>query len=109
MASLYGHKWTSSYGAEPDPDNVWSACLRDITPEQIKGALSKLATKGQEWPPSAPEFRKMCTGEDEHWEHARMRHLTEESKAKRLSRKDEGLTRADGKIQLAKLRESLRV
>ena len=107
MGSLYGHKWVSSYGVNPDPDKVWTACLRGITEKQIKSALNQLAINGQEWPPSAPEFRKMCTGENEHWEHRAITAATESQK--RLPKKDQELQRAEGKIQFAKLRESLRV
>lgn len=107
MASLYGHKWSSSYGAEVDPDKVWAACLRGITDKQIKSALNKLAISGQEWPPSAPEFRKMCTGEDVHWEHRAM--IAADNERLALPAKDEGLTRADGKIRLAAMREGLNV
>ena len=62
MGSMYGHKWTSNYGDIPDPDKVWYAALRDLRWEQIKKGLNRVATLGSEWPPSVPEFRKMCLG-----------------------------------------------
>lgn len=60
MSSMFGHKWTSSYGAEVDPDRVWLATLDGVSADQIKTGLSRLRERGDEWPPSAPEFRKLC-------------------------------------------------
>lgn len=68
MASLYGHKWTSSYGDDCDPDRVWQATLTEVSEDQIKRGMSELVRKGASWPPSAPEFRVLCTGGDE-WQH----------------------------------------
>jgi hypothetical protein len=62
MASMYGHKWTSSYGAEIDPDRVWFASIYDLDDEKIKKGLRACLDNGLEWPPSAPEFRKLCLG-----------------------------------------------
>jgi len=39
---------------------VWAASLKGITPEMIKTGLNKLITRGYDWPPSAPEFSKLC-------------------------------------------------
>lgn len=63
MARLYGHKWTSQFGDQVDPGNVWAACLRGISSDQIKSGMGELVRLQHEWPPSAPEFRGMCTGE----------------------------------------------
>lgn len=62
MSSMYGHRWTSAYGSEVDPDRVWQATLADVSPEQIKYGMRELARNGDDWPPSAPEFRKLCLG-----------------------------------------------
>jgi hypothetical protein len=64
MSSMYGHKWTSAYGLEVDADRVWYACLSDIAPEQIKRGLGACKTLMLDWPPSAPEFRRLCLGLD---------------------------------------------
>jgi len=41
--------------------------------------LNCLALNGQEWPPSAPEFRKLCTDADEvSWEHRRIERAEDE-------------------------------
>ena len=60
MANLFGHKWTSSYGADVDPDGVWRAALKGVSDDKVKEALNLVADSGAEWPPSAPEFRKLC-------------------------------------------------
>ncbi len=42
-------------------------------PEMVKHGLNQCVVLGLAWPPSAPEFRKLCTGEDEvAWEHKRI-------------------------------------
>jgi hypothetical protein len=63
MSSMYGHKWTSAYGVE-DSNNVWLACLREISPDQIRQGIKRCNDLFLEWPPSAPEFRRMCLGLD---------------------------------------------
>lgn len=60
MGNLYGHKWVSSYGAEVDPDKVWSYTLAGLLKEQVQAGLRAVAEGGAEWPPSAPEFRQLC-------------------------------------------------
>ena len=70
MTRLYGHRWTSNFGDQVDPGNVWAACLRGLSAEQIKHGMSQCVAQQLDWPPSAPEFRKLCTGEDDvTWEH----------------------------------------
>ena len=69
MASMFGPKWTSSYGDIPDPDKVWQASLRDVSWEQMMEGMNRITQKGLEWPPGAPQFRKICLGQDEHWAH----------------------------------------
>jgi hypothetical protein len=59
---MYGHKWVSSYGADVDPDRVWQATLSDLSPDQIKHGLRRCTQDMLDWPPSAPEFRKLCLG-----------------------------------------------
>ena len=39
---------------------MWQASLKGITEQKIKDALNLLSKRGDEWPPSAPEFRKLC-------------------------------------------------
>jgi len=72
MSSLYGHRWTSSYGDEVDPDRVWAAALHGLDEAAIRQGMRVCVERAGEWPPSAPEFRGMCTGPAVHWEHARV-------------------------------------
>lgn len=37
--------------------------MRDLSREQIKTGLNKLAECGEAWPPNAIEFRKLCLPE----------------------------------------------
>lgn len=59
MNSMYGHKWSSTYGPT-DKGDTWRKVLTGITPRQLADGLNHLATHGDAWPPSAPEFRKFC-------------------------------------------------
>lgn len=62
MTRIYGHKWSSI--AESD-DGTWVAGLRGITPDQVAAALGRLVTMAREWPPTLPEFRKLCLAVDD--------------------------------------------
>jgi len=111
MASMYGHKWVSSFGAKVDPDRVWASCLKGISEEQIKHGLNRCATECKTWPPSAPEFRALCVdwsdGTSVDWEHRRIAAADQAQgeQPKRL----EDLTyrerkRQEGRERMAKLR-----
>ena len=65
MSSMYGHKWTSSFGDDPDPDKVWQATLFDCDWDDMQKGLGVLVKQGSQWPPAAPEFRKLCLGIEE--------------------------------------------
>lgn len=61
MTETYGHRWTSSFGVLPKPDHAWAKHLTGLNGRQIANGLalmSNLDTEG--WPPSAPQFRKLC-------------------------------------------------
>lgn len=69
MASIYGHKWTSSYGDVSSPDGglsdtaeVWSTGLAGVSAEQFARGLEVCVKSGEAWPPTLPEFREMCLG-----------------------------------------------
>lgn len=58
MARFFGYRWLNSYG---DSDNgTWLAGLCDVTPDQILRGIDVVRLSGKEWPPTLPEFRKMC-------------------------------------------------
>ena len=63
MTSTYGHRWVSSYGEKDD--GTWLAGLRGISKEQIASGYIRLVESGEEWPPSLPEFRRLCFGYDD--------------------------------------------
>lgn len=69
MASMYGNKWTSSFGAAVDPDRVWSAALYGLDEAQMKRGVHECVKQGRAWPPSAPEFRILCLNGVDTWEH----------------------------------------
>ena len=69
MGSMFGHRWVSSFGQKIDPDRAWIATLMGVTDEQIKNGFRALSIRGDEWPPTAPEFRKLCLNpENKTWE-----------------------------------------
>ena len=59
MTELYGHKWTSVHGEE-DSSGTWGKVLVGMTREQLASGMQACARSDDPWPPSAPEFRKLC-------------------------------------------------
>lgn len=110
MASLYGHKWTSAYGEEIDPDGAWRATLIGIPEELVRKGFSVLAKQGNEWPPSAPEFRKFCVGDQGEWQHRAVaaQDKLDAEQPKRLEQKLSDEQKDFGKSQIALMRESLK-
>jgi hypothetical protein len=64
MAGLYGHRWTSSYGEDPRSagGKQWALTLAGFTRAQIDTGLEACRATGEEWPPSAPQFKARCLG-----------------------------------------------
>lgn len=65
MAEIYGHRWTASFGADPDPDGAagtWAKGLAGINPVQLADGLKACIASSDPWPPTLPEFRAMCLG-----------------------------------------------
>lgn len=65
MAEIYGHRWTASFGANPDTEGAagtWAKGLAGITPTQLADGLKACITSSDPWPPTLPEFRAMCLG-----------------------------------------------
>jgi hypothetical protein len=67
MLSIYGHKWVSHLGVADDGEGeltdsakTWKKGLAGITVEQVKHGFDVLIFKSHDWPPSLPEFRKLC-------------------------------------------------
>jgi hypothetical protein len=61
MAEMYGHRWTGSFGVSADQSHAWASALSGLNGEQIAVGLVAVTLRGDDWPPSAPEFRKLCT------------------------------------------------
>lgn len=81
MSSMFGHRWTSAYGDEVDPDRVWAATLAGLTEQQVREGMRACAQRGGEWPPSAPEFRALCNS---NWEHRQIAKADEDWKRRAL-------------------------
>lgn len=64
MAEIYGHRWTSAYGDNPDAGAgpTWAKGLEKLTPAQLAHGLTTAIASADGWPPTLPEFRSMCLG-----------------------------------------------
>ena len=60
MAEIYGHRWSSSYGAEPC--DTWAKGLAGLSRQQIADGLKACLRSTDPWPPSLPQFRALCYG-----------------------------------------------
>ena len=59
--SRYLHKWSSAIsGIENEVVAEWREQLAGLSGEQISNGLKSW---NEDWPPSAPEFKKACLGE----------------------------------------------
>lgn len=61
FAAMFGDNWTRSYGPT-DEHGVWLAGLRraGLTPERLGVGLRAVLGSGKTFPPSLPEFVKLC-------------------------------------------------
>jgi len=58
MSMYFGYSWLNTYG---EADNgTWLTGLHDIKPEQILAGIDACRKSGKQWPPTLPEFRKIC-------------------------------------------------
>jgi hypothetical protein len=60
MTEMYGHRWTSSMGEEPNA--TWTEACREFTEEHWRNAISMLKCSPDDWPPSLPTFRRWALG-----------------------------------------------
>lgn len=72
MTEIYGHKFISSYGEEPN--DSWCRLMQDVTPEQIANGLERLTERDDPWPPTGLEFRNLCVNRlsDIEWQQKRL-------------------------------------
>lgn len=64
MAEVYGHRWTSAYGEDPETGagETWAKGLSGVSPKQMAAGLSSCVASADPWPPTLPEFRARCLG-----------------------------------------------
>ena len=62
LAATYGHKF-KPFG-ESD-GGTWLRGLRGLSPNQIAHGFNLLIKEMHDWPPSLPEFKKLCIGADD--------------------------------------------
>lgn len=66
MAGIFGHKWTSQYGENPEniSARVWNDGLSELSLQQIAFAIRHYKNHNVTaiWPPSLPEFRSVALG-----------------------------------------------
>lgn len=63
MAEIYGHRWSTAYGTDPDPEGAagtWAKGLAGVTGAQLAEGLKACIASSEPWPPTLPEFRAMC-------------------------------------------------
>jgi len=64
MARVYGHRWVSGFG-ESD-DGTWLDGLKGLVPENLAdGYREMIDSREYDWPPTLPEFRRLCFGIDD--------------------------------------------
>jgi hypothetical protein len=68
MLAIYGHKWASHLGEAANDDGTlsdsaktWQKGLVGMTLDNLKNGFDALVMHNLEWPPSLPEFRKLCS------------------------------------------------
>ena len=65
MAAVYGRKWTANLD---DPDAmriaqaVWESGLDGLSDEHLEAGRNACIHRRKDWPPSLPEFRRLCLG-----------------------------------------------
>lgn len=64
MSQIYGHRWTSSYSDDPagGAAQTWARGLAGLDAKQIAQGVERCLIGDYDWPPTLPEFRKLCFG-----------------------------------------------
>jgi len=62
MTEIYGHKWVSSVGDNPNEGAAltWAKGLAGLSRQNLAAGLRGCLTRLDPWPPSLNEFRGMC-------------------------------------------------
>lgn len=56
MTEMYGHRWTSSMGIEPNA--TWTEACRKFGDGEWRNAVMMTKASTDDWPPSLPTFRR---------------------------------------------------
>ena len=66
MIALYGHKWSSAHGDQPEDGSgkTWQHGLRGINASEIGDGLQACLAREDDWPPTLPEFLRLCRPKD---------------------------------------------
>ncbi len=59
MTEVFGYRWASAYGTS-DQSGTWAKGLAGLTGDDLARGVRKVIELGMDWPPSMPEFRKLC-------------------------------------------------
>ena len=64
MAAVYGRTWTGQYAGETAKVAIaaWGDGLFDLTDEHLEAGRRGTLKRHSDWPPSLPEFRRLCLG-----------------------------------------------
>lgn len=64
MAEIYGHRWTSAFGedAATGAGQTWAHGLTGLTAAQIGDGIERMLIEADDWPPTLPQFRRLCLG-----------------------------------------------
>lgn len=62
MADIYGHRWVSAYGENPQASagKMWAKGLRGLSQQQLARGLEAAVVSADPWPPTLPAFRALC-------------------------------------------------
>ena len=58
MTHIYGHRWSSSYGSEPN--DTWVMLLTRLSRAEVAEGVKACISRFSGWPPTLPEFRNLC-------------------------------------------------
>ena len=109
LMHVFGNRFESMYGpalndaGELTPvATTWARSLRNCTPEQLATGLSACLQNGRDWPPTLPEFWKLC-----HPDPKPLIHRDIPTLAPRLTGPAREAAREAGKRELATIRQRL--
>ena len=72
MGEIYGTAWPQKFGPLTDDQGeltqtakTWGAAFQAVSEQQFAQGFAALVRTGDDWPPSAPAFYRLCCGEPE--------------------------------------------